>query len=343
MQLATATRMRAELINERELPMKNARHMFARRGHRWLAVVAASLLLISVVPCFANGEHVVLDARLRAELSLRGHTFAELPTGVVHFELAGPTAGPLVVLIHGVSGPMEVWNRTVGPLHQAGFRTLRFDHFGRGYSERVEGPYDLDLFVRTVEQLLVHLDQEQPVHLVGSSMGALVATEFALRHPGQAASVALIGPAGFPLEVTALAELRKVPGLGEYAMAVFGDAKILEHNRAYFHDHRPFVWMLQRVEEQLEVRGSKSAILSTLRHTPVQSYLEGYRDLGALDVPVWIAWGEEDQTFPISNAPSARDAMPTAAFNRIPSAAHLPMLERADLLVPRLIRHLRGG
>lgn len=57
--------------------------------------------------------------------------FAKLSDGTVAYELTGPESGELVVLVHGVSGPMMVWDKTVPALNAAGFRTLRFDLYGR--------------------------------------------------------------------------------------------------------------------------------------------------------------------------------------------------------------------
>jgi hypothetical protein len=44
--------------------------------------------------------------------------------------------------------------------------------------------------------------------------------------------------------------------------------------------------------------GSKGAILSTMRHTPVQAFVDRYRALGQLDKEILIVWGRDDQAFP---------------------------------------------
>jgi hypothetical protein len=56
----------------------------------------------------AGSERGPLDeARLRG-LEAAGHSSAPLSAGRLHYELSGPAGGHLVVLIHGVSGPMAV-------------------------------------------------------------------------------------------------------------------------------------------------------------------------------------------------------------------------------------------
>ena len=140
--------------------------------------------------------------------------FASLRDGVVHYQVTGPEAGPRAVLVHGVSGPMSGWDRVVPALEDAGFRVLRFDHFGRGYSDRLVRAHDEALYERELADLLEAVGWAGPVALVGSSMGAIVVAGFAARHPDRVARVVLVGPAGFPIEVSLGAKLLGGAGPG---------------------------------------------------------------------------------------------------------------------------------
>ena len=295
---------------------------------------------VALAPLALDGEHIELDDAMRDELTQDGHRFAKAGAGSIHYELAGPADGELVVLVHGVSGPLEVFDAIVEPLHRAGFRTLRYDHYGRGWSDRVEADYDLDLFVGGLEDLLAAIEHDGSVRLVGSSMGAIVSSEFALRHGERVAALALLGPAGFPIEATFLARFIRVPLVGDYLMKTFGDRSLAAHNRKYFVDPDPFDALQARFEEQLEVVGTKAAVLSTMRHTPVQSYVDGYARLGETDTPVLIAWGDGDTVFPVSYADQARDALPEAELFVVEDAGHLPMLEQPAAVLERLLPFL---
>lgn len=309
---------------------------------RKLLIALGVLALILVILPFAmDGEELELDDARRAALVEQGHAFAALSAGTVHYELSGPEDGPLVVLVHGVSGPMEVWDEALSPLHAAGFRTLRFDHFGRGWSDRPDRDHDLDLFVGTLEELLAQVHEpSSPVVLMGSSMGAIVSAEYALRHPQGVRALVLLGPAGFPLEATVLARAIGVPGLGDYLMKVAGDRSLAAHNRRYFHDPTRFSGFQARFEEQLRVVGSKAAILSTMRHTPVQAYVDRYAELGALPLDVLLVWGREDAAFPYEHHTEAQAAMPRAELLTVDRAGHLPMLERPNEVMPRVVQWL---
>ena len=70
----------------------------------------------------------------------------QLSQGYVHYELGGPVGGEKVVLVHGLSVPYYIWDPTFDALTEAGFRVLRYDLYGRGFSDRPKLRYDADLF-----------------------------------------------------------------------------------------------------------------------------------------------------------------------------------------------------
>ena len=67
-------------------------------------------------------------------------SFIDLSVGKTHYELVGPETGRTVVLLHGGTIPMWTWDRQVPALVEAGFRVLRYDMCGRGYSDSPELP-----------------------------------------------------------------------------------------------------------------------------------------------------------------------------------------------------------
>ena len=112
----------------------------------------------------------------------------------------GPETGQTVVMVHGFTTPYFVWDYNVNKLINAGFRVFRYDHYGRGFSDRPDVAYDRDLYDQLLIELLQKLNIKTPVHLVGLSMGGAICVVFADRHPGMVSSVSLIAPAGFPIE-----------------------------------------------------------------------------------------------------------------------------------------------
>ncbi len=267
------------------------------------------------------------------------------------FELSGPPDRPLVVMIHGVSGPMRVWDALAPALQRGGFRTLRYDLFGRGASGRPpEAAYDLTTYLPQLDLLLAgqapggeSVDAPGKVHLVGSSMGAIIASAWATAHPERVASLTLVGPAGFPLQASPLAKLTGLPVIGDWAMAVFGARSLAEHNRRYFFapETAPAFATLQTgFEAQLLVRGTKHAILQTVRNAPLQSFGQGYAEAGKLAVPKLVVWGKEDRAFPFVHHTALLERLPGARFLAVDAAGHLPQYEKPEIVGPAVVAFL---
>ena len=69
--------------------------------------------------------------------------FIEISGGQVHYELEGPESGRKVILVPGFTVPLFVWDHTFRTLVNAGFRVLRYDLFGYGFSYRPNVKYTL--------------------------------------------------------------------------------------------------------------------------------------------------------------------------------------------------------
>lgn len=98
-------------------------------------------------------------------------------------------AGEPLLFLHGIGGGKECW----GPQLEAfadGYRAVAWDMPGYGESPALAEPS----FAALAEALLALVDHVGgPVHLVGHSLGGMVAQEFAARHPARLASLVLSG------------------------------------------------------------------------------------------------------------------------------------------------------
>ncbi|MEW6345918.1 MAG: alpha/beta fold hydrolase [Pseudomonadota bacterium] len=93
-----------------------------------------------------------------------------------------------VVLIHGVGMNQSVWSSQIEPLTAAGYRVAAYDMLGHGESALPTAAPTLDEYASQLNALLDAMGVER-AHVVGHSMGALVALEFALTHPQRTLSV----------------------------------------------------------------------------------------------------------------------------------------------------------
>lgn len=286
-----------------------------------------------------RGERRVLDAEARS--SAPGQ-FVQLPVGTVHYEMAGSPDAQTIVLVHGFSVPYYIWDPTFSALVGAGFRVLRYDLYGRGYSDRPDVTYDQDLFDRQLVDLLPGLGIEGRVDVVGLSMGGAIAVVFADRHPELVRSLCLIDPAGLPMEKVLAQKIIELPGVGEWLMSLLGDRLLVAGIKGDIHVAEAGEEYVDSFRVQMRYVGFKRALLSTIRSGIISVAGEAYERVGRQERPMMLIWGREDRTVPFEHNERVRELMPTAEFHAIDGAGHIPHFELPDVVNPLLVHFLTG-
>jgi pimeloyl-ACP methyl ester carboxylesterase len=287
------------------------------------------------------GESLIMDDSVRA--TQPGQS-ARLSDGVTYYELGGPKSGKPVVLIHGFSMPNFIWDPTFSALTAAGFRTLRYDLFGRGFSDRPQVRYDKGIFIRQLADLLDAM-KFQEVDIVSLSMGGVIAAEFAFRFPKRVGRLAFIDPAGFDLGLPFAIKLLNVPLIGEFLLGglnLFGRGTLLESMQADF--YKPTEEMkrdfIGRYSVQMQYRGFKRSLLSSLRAGMLDEDLQLFKRLGELNKPNLLIWGKEDPTVPVRYNETFRALVPNTEFHLIERTGHIPHYEKPETINPILIEFL---
>lgn len=132
----------------------------------------------------------------------------------LYYEDLGDTADPAVLLIMGLGAQLPMWpDGFCAQLVDAGYRVIRFDHRDTGLSAKMHGmraagsvyrrvgrylvgrrsevPYTLEDMTADAVGLLDHLDVGR-AHIVGASMGGMIAQILAATEPDRVASLAII-------------------------------------------------------------------------------------------------------------------------------------------------------
>jgi 3-oxoadipate enol-lactonase len=212
----------------------------------------------------------------------------------VNYELEGD--GPeTIVLVNGLADPLETWVLQMDALLGAGYRVLRFDNRGVGASDKPPGPYTTALFAADTKALVDHLGLGD-FHLVGVSMGGMIAQEYALAHPGDLRSLTLActyaAPGPFCSRMFDLwADMAPVMGVP----AVMRDVTLWAFTVPFFRDDND---MLAEFEADMAAMDQ-----------PVEAYLAQLASIrshdtvdriGAVSVPTLVLAGEEDILIPVS-------------------------------------------
>lgn len=269
-------------------------------------------------------------------------SFIQLSDGVTHYELSNVEAENTVVLAHGFSVPYFIYDPTFEFLTQAGFRVVRYDLFGRGFSDRPETRYNIDLFVRQLGDLLDALHFTQPVTLVGLSTGGPITTVFTARHPERVNKLVLIDPIGanrLPFE--RILKLATMPIVGETVMGWIGINGMYKIIASDFLERRLVEEFQPRYILQMRYKGFKRAILSTIRNHMLDSFLDDYQRVAKLGKPVLLFWGRNDPTVPFRHSDTLREAIPNIEFHAIENCGHIPHYEKPEEVNPILLEFLR--
>ncbi|MEM9198433.1 MAG: acetoin dehydrogenase dihydrolipoyllysine-residue acetyltransferase subunit, partial [Pseudomonadota bacterium] len=245
------------------------------------------------------------------------YEFAELAIGRVRYA-ERPGDGVPFILIHGFGGDLDNWLFNIDALAEAA-PVYALDLPGHGQSVKSVADPGLTGLTDAVAQFMDHLKIDR-AHLVGHSMGGLVAGQIGLANPARAASLTLICSAGLGAEIN-----------GSYIDGFVGSA-----SRRELKPHLSHLF----ADSGLVTRAMIEDLLKYKRLDGVQTFLDalaaelfaGGRQahgiaaaLGGLDLPVQIIWGAEDAVIPQAHAA----AVPGASVSVIAGAGHMVQMEQA--------------
>jgi len=281
----------------------------------------------------AAGEDRRLDAATRGRL--RG-SYIQLSDGITHYELTGPDDGDVVVLAGGLTIPLFYWDELAAELHARGLRTLAYSGYGRGYSDRVVARYDEALFVRQLRELIEHLDLPASSHVVGTSMGALIAMAYVGQHVGSAATLTLVGPAGLSRQPVAQKLLLGNDIAAGVIAKRFGRRVLEQHLGHNVADANRAAALAAMIGDASRYEGSIYAFFETLQHFPLFDRAELYRHTGTLHLPTQLIWGREDHVTPISSLGQVRELLQPSQCHVIDDCGHMAPFERPLVVADQL-------
>jgi pimeloyl-ACP methyl ester carboxylesterase len=269
-------------------------------------------------------------------------SFIQLPDGFTHYELNNTDKENTVVLVHGFSVPYFIFDPTFAFLTASGFRVLRYDLFGRGFSDRPEKRYNLDLYVRQLGDLLDALRFTRPVSLVGLSTGGPITAAFTARLPERVDKLVLIDPVGAkPLPFARMLKIAAMPVVGEAILTLVRSESLVRNFASDFFDRELVEHFQSRYVVQMQYKGFRHGILSSIRHGLLDPVPEMYERVSNLDKPVLLFWGLDDPTVPFEHSDALRAAMPGLEFHAIENCGHVPHYQKPDEVNPILMEFLR--
>ena len=300
-----------------------------------LAVVAAGDVTDEEIDAFvAEFEATFVPGESEEEAGPTPET-VQVAAGGLRFLRQGE-GNDTIVLLHGFGGDINNWLFTA-PALAATYTVYGLDLPGHGGSTKQVGDGDVDTLVSAVEQFL-DSQEIDCAHLVGHSLGGLVACGLALRHPVRVRSLTLIASAGLGEEINR-----------QYVEQFISASNRRELKRALellFAD--PSQVNRQLVDDVLRYKRI-DGVTEALQAIATQVFGNGHQSevvaprLATLEVPVLVIWGTRDRIIPAEHAQHAPER---AEVRLLDGSGHSPHMEQAgevNRLVEEFLAGVRAG
>lgn len=259
--------------------------------------------------------------------------YIEINGGRIAYEFAGPSEGEVVLLSHSLFFDHTMFTPLAELLHEAGYRTLAYDHRGQGASSRApREQLSVDALAEDAAALVVALGLGR-VHAVGNSLGGFVTLRLAARHPEVLLTVAALGAsAEEEYQLAAFAPLAEALGQDGGAATqvetllhiMFGDTSLASEDSAVAH------W-----------RTYMSALGPSIGDAAYQVINRGriYEELQGVTVPVLAIAGDEDHAYPQPISGSNIAAATGGREETVVHAGHSVALEQPEVVAELLLKH----
>lgn len=250
---------------------------------------------------------------------------AALAGGEIAWLEAGASAGAALVLLHGIGSAAWSWRAQIDAFADD-MRVIAWNAPGYPPSAALssDAARDAATYAKRLEVLLDHCGVTR-CHLVGHSLGCLIAARFAASSPSRVASLTLASCA-----------------LGHARLAAQERERLLESRLADVRDLGAR-GMAEKRGPRLLSPGASANLVSLVVNTMAQVDAQGYADAARMlssgdllsdiealnrDVPMQFVWGEDDVITPPAANERAASVRPAARRVVLPQAGHACYLEQ---------------
>jgi len=218
----------------------------------------------------------------------------------------GPKSAQPIVFHHGWPLSSDDWDNQLMFFLAEGYRVIAHDRRGHGRSTQTDTGNDMDTYVEDLKELARELDLKDAIHIGHSTGGGEVAHYVARAEPGRVARAVLIGavppimlksetnPGGLPIEV--FDQFREATGFNR-AQAYLDIA-----SGPFYGFNRTGVQPIEGIVRNWWRQGMMGGVKAQYDCVKAFSETDFTEDLKAIDVPVLLLHGDDDQVVPIADS-----------------------------------------
>lgn len=266
---------------------------------------------------------------------------------IVNYVQQGPSTGAPVILIHGLAASLHDWDDLLPLLAENGYAGYALDLLGHGESEKPEhrSEYTVETVYRHFSDWVDSLHIQEPMTLIGHSLGGAISLLYALRHPDRINGLVLVNPfydikqLSPAIQSAALRQLlyAGVVDLTPYWLFRFF-VDVTSFN--YYIGHREVHSLPEHIRYQtaLDFKRASSGIYNIVHTLP-----NILSDLPRIQQPTLLLWGKRDQTLASESFPRIGKLLPNiVASHTMPICGHVPHQCHPDKFNPHVMKFLKN-
>jgi 3-oxoadipate enol-lactonase len=256
--------------------------------------------------------------------------------GEIELDYERSGSGPPLLAIMGMSGTALHWGEPfLAPLRES-FEVIVYDHRGVGASSRLDGQLSTAQMAGDAAGLLQALELEH-AHVLGISMGGMIAQELALAHPELIRTLTL-GCTYCGGEGSSLADPRALQGLTEAMMSGDRERAIrasweINVSPSFAADEQAYARFLAIAAQ----RGVAVAVI--MAQMQACAAHDTNARLHALRMPTLVIHGTVDRLLPVQNGRLIASLIPGAQLEIFDDVGHLFFWERPQLSAELISTH----
>lgn len=263
---------------------------------------------------------------------------AQVDGRTLHYERRG--SGQPLLLIIGLSGTHRTWGEPFLDALAADFGVIAYDHRGTGFSGPIDGGFTIADLARDAAGLLRALELST-AHVLGISMGGMVAQELALAQPAALRTLTLgCSYAGGPgSRLTTPESIRRLRDTWSSGDAMAALRASFELNVSAGFAARPGSFR-EFAAQVAAAPVSTSVILEQLRATATH---DTSVRLGSVRAPTLVLSGDEDAMLDVRNSHQIAALIPGARLETLPATGHMFWWEHPLRTAELVAEHARRG
>lgn len=243
------------------------------------------------------------------------------------------SGGTPILLLHGFDSSLLEFRRLL-PLLAAENETWAVDLLGFGFTDRMA---ELAFSPQAIATHLYYFWKtaiEQPVILVGASMGGAAAIDFTLKYPQVVKKLVLIDSAGFAKGPSMGKFL--FPPLGYLATSFLRNPKVRQKisTSAYFNEKLASLDAQLCAALHLEMPRWSEALIAFTKSGGYSSFRD---KLAEIQIPTLILWGDRDRILGTADAANFGRSIPDSKLIWVKDCGHVPHLEKPEITAQHIL------